>query len=270
MGDEDERRPDLAVDPRQLGLHVLAELEVERAERLVEQEHRRSLGEGAGEGHPLLLAAGHLGRAAAGSRPARPTSSRYSPVRRVTSADGQLLHPQPERDVLGDGHVREQGVVLEDRVDVALVGRQVVDGPALDEQLARAHRDEPADEVEGRRLAAAGRPEEAEELARLDHHRHVVQGDRVPVAFRRMAQLDGGYRLRQGRDHSMARVTIPRAAGSVGAAWGSRSSVGITMIVRQGCGTRASVPYLCNRLYDASVRPMARQYSAWLRLLNLP
>ena len=32
------------------------------------------------------------------------------------------------------------------------------------------------------------------------------------------------------------------------------------MIGRQGVGTRASSTLLCNRLYDASVRPMARQY----------
>ena len=36
----DERDADLALDAHQLELHLLAELEVERAERLVEQEHR--------------------------------------------------------------------------------------------------------------------------------------------------------------------------------------------------------------------------------------
>ena len=61
--------PDLAVDPGQLGLHLLAELEVEGPERLVEQEHRRPLGQGSGQGDPLLLPARHLGRA--GDRPGR-------------------------------------------------------------------------------------------------------------------------------------------------------------------------------------------------------
>ena len=40
--DVDERDADLALDAHQLELHLLAELEVERAERLVEQEHRRA------------------------------------------------------------------------------------------------------------------------------------------------------------------------------------------------------------------------------------
>ena len=44
----------------QLLLHLLAQLEVERAERLVEQQHLRLVDERAGERHALALAAGEL------------------------------------------------------------------------------------------------------------------------------------------------------------------------------------------------------------------
>ena len=64
MRDVDERDPDLVLDPLQLQLHVLAELEVERAERLVEQEHARMVDERAPERDALLLAAGELLRLA--------------------------------------------------------------------------------------------------------------------------------------------------------------------------------------------------------------
>ena len=64
--------PDLAVDPGQLGLHLLAELEVERAERLVEQQHRRSLGERPGQRDPLLLPAGQLRTGSRSAKPAEP------------------------------------------------------------------------------------------------------------------------------------------------------------------------------------------------------
>ena len=47
----------------------LAELEVERAERLVEQQRPRVVDQGAGQRDPLLLAAGHL--RAAGASPGR-------------------------------------------------------------------------------------------------------------------------------------------------------------------------------------------------------
>ena len=48
----------------QLELHLLAQLEVERAERLVEQEHARLVDERARERDALLLAAGELRRLA--------------------------------------------------------------------------------------------------------------------------------------------------------------------------------------------------------------
>ena len=60
MGDVDERDADLALDAHQLELHLLAELEVERAERLVEQQHRGLVHERPGERDALLLAAREL------------------------------------------------------------------------------------------------------------------------------------------------------------------------------------------------------------------
>ena len=60
MGHVDERDADLLLDGLELDLHLLAELEVERAERLVEQEHARSVDERAGQRHALALAAGQL------------------------------------------------------------------------------------------------------------------------------------------------------------------------------------------------------------------
>ena len=47
VGDVDERDADLALDAHQLELHLLAELEVEGAERFVEQEHGRLVHQGA-------------------------------------------------------------------------------------------------------------------------------------------------------------------------------------------------------------------------------
>ncbi len=60
--DVDECDPDLVLDPLQLKLHLLAQLEVERTERLVEEEHPRPVHERASERDPLLLAAGELPR----------------------------------------------------------------------------------------------------------------------------------------------------------------------------------------------------------------
>ena len=61
----DERDADLALDALELDLHLLAQLEVERAERLVEQQHARAVDDRAGERDALALAAGELRRACA-------------------------------------------------------------------------------------------------------------------------------------------------------------------------------------------------------------
>jgi hypothetical protein len=43
--------------------------------------------------------------------------------------------------------VREEGVVLEDDADVALVGRQMIDRPAVDPDAAGRLTDEPRDDA---------------------------------------------------------------------------------------------------------------------------
>ena len=56
----DERRPELVLDPLQLELHLLAQLHVEGAERLVEEQRRGPVDERARERDALLLAAREL------------------------------------------------------------------------------------------------------------------------------------------------------------------------------------------------------------------
>ena len=100
--DVDERDADLALDAHQLELHLLAELEVERAERLVEQQHRGFVDERPRQRDALLLAAGELAgpalvvalelRRGRGSGATRSRISRF----------GDLLAPQAERDVVED------------------------------------------------------------------------------------------------------------------------------------------------------------------------
>ena len=127
VGDEHERDADLALDRLQLDLHLLAELEVESAERLVEQQHRRPVDQRPGERDALALAAGELVRLAARrSRRAAPIASASADAPAALGL-ATRLHPQAVLDVLLHGHVREQRVVLEHRVDVAVERRRVGD-----------------------------------------------------------------------------------------------------------------------------------------------
>ena len=62
VGDEDKGEAERALQGLQLALHRLAQLQVERSQRLVEQQHFRAQDERARKGHALPLAAGELAR----------------------------------------------------------------------------------------------------------------------------------------------------------------------------------------------------------------
>ena len=123
VGDVDEGDADLALDALELDLHLLAQLEVQRAQRLVEQQHLRAVDDRPRQRDALALAAGELRRLARAVVAAGAPSRAPRSARARRSARGDLLDAQPVLDVLAHGHVREQRVVLEDRVDVARVGR---------------------------------------------------------------------------------------------------------------------------------------------------
>ena len=116
---------DLGLDPLELDLHLPPQLEVERTERLVEQQHLGLVDQGPGQGDPLLLATGELGGACRVA-----VSSTSSSIRCTCVLDvGTPCGGEAEGDVLEDVEVREERVVLEDGVDRPLVG--LVEGDVL-------------------------------------------------------------------------------------------------------------------------------------------
>src|SRR3989442_5927248 len=92
-----------------------------------------------------------------------------------------MLHAQAVSDVVGDGHVWEERVVLEDRVDGLLVGRAVRDVGSAELDATFIGPLEAGDESERRRLAGAGRAEQSEELAARNLEIDPVDRDDVAV-----------------------------------------------------------------------------------------
>ena len=169
----DERDPDLLLDPLQLDLHLLAELQVERSERLVQEEHLRLVHDRSRERHALALTARELRRLS------RAIAGEPHHLDRGVGTAAPLLLPrpldhEPVLDVLCHRHVWEEGVVLEDRVHRPVVGRQARD--VVPGQLDRAlvGELEARDHPQRRRLARSGRAEHREELPARD-----VEIDRV-------------------------------------------------------------------------------------------
>ncbi len=138
--DEDRRDVQIVVQPAQPAAQLLAHLRVERAERLVEQQHLRLDGERARERDPLPLPARQLGRIAL--REPVELHEREQLVhlladRRLARPLAARLHAQPERDVLEHRHVAEQRIVLEHEADLPLARADRRDVEPLQHDLPR-------------------------------------------------------------------------------------------------------------------------------------
>ena len=140
VGDVDERRAGLAVHAAQLDLHLQPDLEVERRERLVEQQHLGPVHERPRQRDALQLPAGQLVRAPPlvarpGAPGAAPRRTRVARSLRDTRCDAQA-----EGDVAGDVEVREQRRALEDHVHRPAVRRDARSRRAADATMLPARR----------------------------------------------------------------------------------------------------------------------------------
>ena len=161
--DEHERDAGGLLDVFELLLHVLAQLQVERGERFVEQQHARTAHERTRNGDALLLSAGQTRDVAA--LEARELDEREHLVDLLLDLVArQLLLAQRKRHVFKHVQVGEEGVALKNGVDAALVRRNVVDALTEEENVALVRRFKAADHAQGRGFAAAGRAEQRQKF----------------------------------------------------------------------------------------------------------
>ena len=121
MRDVDQRGAGGLLDADKLVLHLAPHLEIERAERLVEQQHRRPLHERARERHALLLTAREFGDPAP-LHPRKTDELERLPDPPFPLCPRHALHLQPVGDISLDAQMREQRIALEDGVRGSLVG----------------------------------------------------------------------------------------------------------------------------------------------------
>ncbi len=178
VGDHHAGDADVVDDVGELDLRFLAQLLVERAERLVEEQQLRLLGQAARQRDALLLAAGELVRLALGVGAELHQLQHRLDARRDLVL-GQAVAAQAEGDVVEHREMREERVALEHHVHRPLVGRQPGEVLAVERDRSRGRRLEAGEHAQQRRLAAARRAEQGEDLALGDVDRDVVDG---PVA----------------------------------------------------------------------------------------
>src|SRR5438105_8205773 len=188
--DEKGRQAELALQALDLDLHVQPQPLVQRAERLIEQQHGGLDGQGPRDGDALLLAAGQLTR-----QPVTEVGETHHLQKAVDGLPDVRARPpaglQPVRDVAGDRQVRKERVALEDDADVAEIGGQLIDGLAVDAHRAVTLANEPGHHPQQRRLAAPRGTEQGDDLAGAHGQRHPGdRGDR-PVAVRDRVDVEG-------------------------------------------------------------------------------
>jgi hypothetical protein len=190
VGDEDGRDAEIALDLADGAAQFLADLGVERAERLIHQQHLGPVRERAGHGDALLLAAGELGRQAVVH-----ALERHQPQQlRAPRAARSSLHPahaQRELDVVAHRHVAKQGVMLEDEADLTVPRGDVGDVAPVQEHPAMVDLGEPGDGAQQGALAAAARSEQHEEFALLHLQGDIVDHRHGPIPLGDLVERDG-------------------------------------------------------------------------------
>ena len=211
VGDVDRGDAQPLLQPRDLRAHLPAELGVEVRQRLVEEERLRLTDDRAAHRHALALTAGQVARLALEVLVELEGLRRLAHLLVDLGVRG-VGEPQRERDVLVDGQVGVEGVVLEDHRQVAVAGRQVVDPVAADDHVPAGDVLEPHDHPQQGGLPAPRRTDEDQELSVLDVDAHVVDGgEAVAVLLDDVLHLDGSHELitpslrrRSGRRRSCA------------------------------------------------------------------
>ena len=165
--DVDHRRGQALVQLGNLQPHPVAQRRIQVRQRFVEQKGRRFTHDGAADGHALALTAGKLAGAAVQIvGQVQRLGGGFDPALLLGLVD--LGHAHREGDVLAHGHMRIQGVGLENHGQPALGRRQRGRVLPVNHDPAAAHVFQTGDQPQQGGFAAARRPDEDHELSVFD------------------------------------------------------------------------------------------------------
>ena len=209
VGDVDRGDAEFPLHLLQLVAQLHPQLGVQVGQRLVHADDGRLGHQGAGDGHALLLAAGELGYRLGQLLVGQvdlPCDGVYLflDFRLI-----QLLDLQAECDVVPHRHRGKQGVALEHDADVALLYGHAGDVLPLHVHAAGRGLDEPGDGAQRGGLAAAGGPQEGEELPLLHVNVDGMQRYKIIEFDHDVLQLDHAHRSFSGFASSYTRAGAP-------------------------------------------------------------
>ena len=253
VGDENAGEAQFALQGFQPETQVVPHLHVQRAEGFVKEDDFRLGGERPRQRDALLLATGELCRVA----PAHVGKLYHVEQLRDFFADARFcrslaarLDGEAEGDVVGDGEVFEECVVLEDEADVAFAHRHVGNVAAIEADLPAVGAFQPGDEAQQGGFAAAGGAEQRRHFAVFDGEVGGLQRGVVAVGFVQLSDLDahGGSLLTP----SPAGRSPPRGRGGV-------------VLWRYACSFRATQVFSARvaRAMRTSSTALANAAAAW-------
>ena len=175
MGHKDEGDAQPPLQIFQLHLHLLAQFQIERTQRLVKQQHPRLVNQRPGQRNALALTAGEL-RGFAPFKTGQAHKFEHLLDPQLPLAFGYLANHQPIGNVFAYAHVREEGVILKDGVNIPLEGGEVRHTGAVQIDFAVRRAIKAGDHAQAGRFARARGAEHGEKLAILDLEIDAVHG----------------------------------------------------------------------------------------------
>ena len=193
----EKRNVEFALKALELELHLLAQLEIERTQRLIEQQDLGPVDQGTGDSDALLLTTGQL----VGLAPLK--AAELHQIEHFQHALTNLvlrslLHLETVGDVVENGHVRKQRVALEHGIHVALERLLIGNIDAVEQNFARSGLLKAGDHAQRRRLARAGRAQNRQELALLYIDGQVFDHVVFAVKLVDVLNLDERFGIRHG------------------------------------------------------------------------
>lgn len=220
--DGEHRRTQLVEHAAQFHDQTLAQAPVELAERFVEHEQPGPRGERPCQRHPLLLTAGQRGDGAAlGARQADEVEQLgdTSPLFSARLAP----HAQSEGDIAADVTLRKELMVLEHESDAAPVHGHPRLVAALQQHPSGVRRLKAGDDAQQGGLAAAARPQHADDVVRGDLQIHRVERRTPPEPHGHVLKSEQGHqnspersvRIRSSASSDTAHTTISTVLSAI-------------------------------------------------------
>ena len=210
MGDENRRQALLFLKSLDLSSQLNLVVTVEVAERFVEEDEFRVPDEGPAKSHPLLSTTAEtpdviLPDVRHAEEPQRVINLRFNLGPRSVS------NLERKGDVLGDGQVGIQRIILEDHGDVALARSEAAYRMLIKIDLSLRRLLDACDHFQRRALATPRGTEKGHQLAVLTQEVQILYGFDRAIVLVNVLETNGCHRFKSTRSKSkMGRLTTER------------------------------------------------------------